>query len=164
LAASVTANRGLASQFAHHGSNCEAKRGGEITADVAQNWHRRHLRFAICGMCGIDFEGNGSGVNRPRCNRRVCHVDGVLGIGKLIKHGLRTDDEKAPEFLMDANLGPAQKRSVRCGAKCAAERVCCAASVIPTSAEIAADIEAGLIIGIGAERSGCKKRVRAAET
>ena len=94
-------------------------------------------------------EGNGGGVGGPRCNGRVCYVDGVLGIRKPIEHDLRADDEEAPEFVIDANLAAAQKRGVRCGAKRAAKRVCCAVSVIKTSAEIAADIEAGPVIGIG---------------
>src|SRR5262249_51056217 len=94
-------------------------------------------------------EGNGGGVGGPRCNGRVCYVDGVLGIGKPIEHGFRADDEEAPEFVIDANLAAAQKRGVRCGPKGAIKRVSCAASVIPTSAEIAADIKAGPVIGIG---------------
>ena len=78
----------------------------------------------------------------------VCHVDGVSAIGKPIEHDLRADDEEAPEFVIDANLAAAQKRGVRCGPKCAAKRVCCAARAIPTSAKIAADIKAGPVIGI----------------
>src|SRR4029077_16611312 len=73
-------------------------------------------------------EGNGGGVGGPGYEGRVCHVDGVLGIGKPIEHRLRADDEKAPEFVIDANLTAAQKRGVCCGPKGAAKRVCCAAS------------------------------------
>ena len=73
--------------------------------------------------------------------------------------GSQADDEEAPEFVIDANLAAAQKRGVRCGPKRAAKRVCCAASVIKTSTEIAADIEAGPVIGIGRSdrdvSSGC---------
>jgi hypothetical protein len=64
-------------------------------------------------------------------------------------------------YAIDANLAAAQKRGVRCGPKRAAKRVCCAASVIPTSTEIAADIEAGPVIGIGRSdrhvSSGCAR-------
>ena len=62
-------------------------------------------------------EGNGGGVGGPRHNGRVCHADGVLGIGKPIEHGLRADDEEAPEFVIDANLAATQKRGVCCGPK-----------------------------------------------
>ena len=83
-----------------------------------------------------------------RYESRICHVDGVLAIGKPIEHGLRADDEEAPEFVIDANLPATQKRGGRCGPKRAAERVCCAVTITKTSAEVAADIEAGPVIGI----------------
>src|SRR5262249_14275496 len=106
-------------------------------------------------------EGDGGSVGDPRCDRRVCHVDGVLGIGKPIEHSLRANDEEAPELVIDANLAAAQKRGVRCGPKPAAKCVCCAAIVMPTSAEIAADIEAGPVIGIRRSdrdvRNGCTR-------
>jgi hypothetical protein len=71
-----------------------------------------------------------------------------LAIGKPIEHGLRTYDEEAPEFVIDANLPATQKRGGRCGPKRAAERVCCAVTITKTSAEVAADIEARPVIGI----------------
>ena len=93
-------------------------------------------------------EGNGGGVG-PRGNGRVSDVYGVLAIGKPIQHGLRTYDEEAPEFVIDANLPATQKGGGRCGPKRAAERVCRAVTITETSAEVAADIEAGPVIGIG---------------
>ena len=52
-------------------------------------------------------EGNGGGIGGPRYERRVRHIDGVLGIGKPIEHGLRPDDEEAPEFVINADLAAA---------------------------------------------------------
>src|ERR1700747_1694542 len=69
-------------------------------------------------------------------------------MGKPIEHDLRADDEEAPESVINANLAAAQKRGARCGPKRAGKRVYCVASVTPTSAEIAADIETGPVIRI----------------
>src|ERR1700733_13577450 len=59
-------------------------------------------------------------------------VDSVAGVGKPIEHGLRANDDTAPELVVYTDLATTQKRSVRCGPKGAAKRVRNTACAVPT--------------------------------